>query len=55
MKSINDDNLDLTLLKDLNKLINLLKDNISKWSETVIQENVENLANDLSPEKIESS
>jgi hypothetical protein len=55
MKSIKDDNHDLNVFKDLNKLINLLKDNISKWSETVIQENNENAENEeLPPEKIEA-
>ena len=49
IKSINDENVDITLMKDLNKLLNLLKDNISKWSEVVQQENIENLAKDLSP------
>lgn len=49
LKSINDDKYDLTLLKDLNKLMNLLKDNISKWSETVGQNNIDNLVNGLSP------
>ncbi len=49
LKSINDDKYDLNLLKDLNNLMNLLKENISKWSETVAQENFENLSNGLSP------
>lgn len=49
LKSISDENVDITLMKDLNKLLNLLKDNISKWSEVVQQENIENLAKDLSP------
>lgn len=51
LKSINDENYDLTLLKDLNKLMNLLKENINKWSEIV--ENNDKLANDLSNEKNE--
>ena len=50
LKSINDDKYDLNLLKDLNNLMNLLKENISKWSETVAQENFENLSNGLSPQ-----
>ena len=51
LKSINDENYDLTLLKDLNKLMNLLKENINKWSKIV--ENNDKLANDLSNEKNE--
>ena len=35
LKCINDENYDLTLLKDLNKLMNLLKENINKWSENL--------------------
>lgn len=31
LKAINDDNYDLTLMKDLNKLLELLKQNIEKW------------------------
>lgn len=54
LKSINDDKYDLTLLKDLNKLMNLLKDNISKWSETLEQDKINNLAKDLSPNNNES-
>ena len=50
LKSINDDKYDLSLLKDLNKLVNLLKENISKWSENVVQENIENLSNGINPE-----
>ena len=55
MKSVKDEKFDLNLFKDLNTLVNLLKDNISKWSETVIQENNENAENEeLPPEKIEA-
>ena len=53
MKSLNEDNYDLSLLKDLNKMLNILKENISKWGETVVPENVENLASDLPPENNE--
>ena len=49
LKCLKDDNYDLTLLKELNKLMNLLKENISKWSETVVQKNVDKLSNELSP------
>ena len=52
-KNLNDDNYDLTLIKDLNKLVNLLKENISKWSETVVQEKIENLKDGLEPENHE--
>ena len=55
LKSINDDKYDLNLLKDLNKLMNLLKENISKWSETVAQENIDNLSNGLYPQNNEAS
>ena len=55
MKSVKDENLDLNVFKDLNKLVNLLKDNISKWSETVKQENNDNAENEEpSPDKVES-
>ena len=55
MKSVKDENLDLNVFKDLNKLVNLLKDNISKWSETVKQENNANAENEEpSPDKVES-
>ena len=54
LKSLNDDNYDLTLLKDLNKLVNLLKENISKWSETVLQEKTEKSENESAPENNES-
>lgn len=50
LKSINDEKYDLSLLKDLNKLVNLLKENMSKWSENVVQENIENLSNGINPE-----
>ena len=53
MKSLNEDNYDLSLLKDLNKMLNILKENINKWGETVVPENVENLASDLPPENNE--
>ena len=53
MKSLNEDNYDLSLLKDLNKMLNILKENISKWGETVVPENVENLSSDLPPENNE--
>ena len=53
MKSLNEDNYDLSLLKDLNKMLNILKENINKWGETVVPENVENLASDFPPENNE--
>ena len=49
LKCLKDGNYDLTLLKDLNKLMNLLKENLGKWSETVVQENIDKLSNELSP------
>ena len=56
LKSLNDDNYDLTLLKDLNKLVNLLKENISKWSEAAaVQEKIENLKEGLEPENPENN
>ena len=39
LKCINDDNYDLTLLKDLNKLMGLLKENLSKWAENIEAKN----------------
>ena len=53
-KSLNDDNYDLSLLKDLNKMLNILKENISKWADTVVPEKVENIASDVKPENIEA-
>ena len=53
LKSLNDVNYDLTLIEDLNKLVNLLKENISKWSETVVLEKIENLKDGLDPENHE--
>lgn len=50
MKSLNDDNYDLSLLKDLNKMLDILKENIIKWSDTVVPKNVEDIANDVQPE-----
>lgn len=55
MKSLNDENYDLSLLKDLNKMCNILKENISKWAETIVPENVDNLANDVQTENNEGS
>ena len=54
-KSLNDDNYDSSLLKDLNKMLNLLKENISKWADTVVPEKVENIANDIKTENIEGT
>ena len=54
LKCINDENHDLTLLKDLNKLMNLLKENINKWAEHVEQENNDKNINEISNEKNES-
>ncbi len=55
MKSINDDNYDLLLLKDLNKMLNILKENIGKWAETVVPENLDNIASDVQPENKDDS
>ena len=54
-KSLNDDNYDSSLLKDLNKMLSLLKENISKWADTVVPEKVENIANDIKTENIEGT
>ena len=54
-KSLNDDNYDSSLLKDLNKMLNILKENISKWADTVVPEKVENIANDIKTENIEGT
>ena len=47
LKCINDENHDLTLLKDLNKLMNLLKENINKWSENAEKKNNDKIVNEL--------
>ena len=54
-KSLNDDNYDLTLLKELNKMLDILRENISKWSDTVVPEKIENIASDVKPESPEAS
>ena len=54
-KFLNNDNIDLSLLKELNKMLDILKDNISKWADTVVPEKVENIASDIQPENVEAS
>jgi hypothetical protein len=53
IKNLNDDNYDLSLLKDLNKMLNVLKENIGKWAETIVPEKVENIASDVQQDNIE--
>ena len=53
IKNLNDDNYDLSLLKDLNKMLNVLKENIGKWAETIDNEKVENIASDVQQDNIE--
>ena len=55
MKMINEENHELSNNKELNKMLNLLKENIGIWAETVVQENVENIASDIQPEQEENS
>jgi len=54
-KILNDENQNISSSKELNKILNLLKENIGIWAETVVPENVEKLANDIEPEKEEIS
>ena len=54
-KILNDENQNISSSKELNKILNLLKENIGIWAETVMPEYVENLANDIEPEKEEIS
>ena len=54
-KFLNNDNINSSLLKELNKMLDILKDNISKWADTVVPEKVENIASDVQPENIEAS
>lgn len=53
-KSISNENYDLSLQKDLNKMMNLLKDNLSKWSESIEHGNNDNIDNEPIDEKNES-
>jgi hypothetical protein len=55
MKNLNNENYDLSLLKELNKMLDILKENIGKWAETIVPQNVDNLASDVQPENIEAS
>ena len=55
LKNISDNNYDAALIKDLNKLLDIFKENISKWAETIVPENIENIASDIQPENIEAS
>ena len=54
-KILNDESQNITTSKELNKILNILKENIGIWAETVAPENVKNLANDIEPEKEEIS
>jgi 14-3-3 protein epsilon len=47
MKIMNEENHDLFNNKEINKMLKLLKENIGIWAETVVQENVENIASDI--------
>ena len=55
IKNLNDNNYDANLVKDLNKMLDIFKENISKWADTVVPENVENIASDVQPENVEAS
>ena len=55
IKNLNGDNYDANLVKDLNKMLDIFKENISKWADTVVPENVENIASDVQPENVEAS
>ena len=55
MKIMNEENHDLFNNKEINKMLKLLKENIDIWAETVVQENVENIASDIQPEQEENS
>ena len=52
IKNLNDNNYDANLVKDLNKMLDIFKENISKWADTVVPENVENIASDVQPENV---
>ena len=54
-KFLNNDNYDSSLVKELNKILDKLKENISKWADTIVPEKVENIASDVQPENVEVS
>jgi len=54
-KFLNNDNYDSSLVKELNKILDKLKENIGKWADTVVPEKVENIASDVQPENVEVS
>ena len=54
-KYLNNDNYDSSLVKELNKILDKLKENISKWADTIVPEKVENIASDVQPENVEAS
>jgi len=47
-KSLSDDKSAISKMREIDKLLNALKDNLSKWSEKVIQEKVDTVENDVS-------
>jgi hypothetical protein len=55
VKIINEENHDLTNLKEINKMLDLFKENISIWADTNVQENVENIASEIQPEQEENT
>lgn len=55
MKIVNEENRKTSNNKEINKMLNLLQENISIWAETVVQENVENIASDIQPEQEKNS
>ena len=54
-KFLNNDNYDSSLIKELNKILDKLKENISKWADTIVPEKVENIASDVQLENVEAS
>ena len=54
-KFLNNDNYDSSLVKELNKILDKLKENIGKWADTVVPEKVENIASDVQLENVEAS
>ena len=54
-KFLNNDNYDSSLIKELNKILDKLKENLSKWADTIVPEKVENIASDVQPENVEVS
>ena len=54
-KLLSNENYNSSLLKELNKMLDILKENLSKWADTVVPEKVENIVSDVQPENVEAS